>query len=155
MQTKPLGILLACGLFCASAAHAQTPSDILVRDAWVREATATQRATGAYLTIDNRSTMPVALVGARIPGVGVVELHTTKIENDRMKMERVTEIVVPAGGTVTLEPGGLHLMLFQLGRAFEAGETAEVTLQFAGGEASQVTASVRKRMQRPSQEAGR
>ena len=42
---------------------------------------------------------------------------------------------LPAGETVSLEPGGLHIMLIRLTRPIQEGESIEITLRFAGGAA--------------------
>lgn len=50
-----------------------------------------------------------------------------------MTMQEVDEIPVPAGETVTLEPGGYHIMLMDLVEPLETGDTFEVTLTFSYG----------------------
>jgi copper(I)-binding protein len=49
-----------------------------------------------------------------------------------MKMNELPDgIPVPAGATVTLSPGGLHLMMMGLKAPLVEGETVPVTLTFA------------------------
>ena len=60
-------------------------------------------------------------------------------------MAKIDGLDVPAGATVDFRPGGLHLMLFQLKRAFQPGATAAVTLRFANGSSVKVQARVRKK----------
>ena len=43
-------------------------------------------------------------------------------------------LVVPAHGETTLEPGGTHFMLMELGHALEPGEDVDVTLETSAGE---------------------
>jgi copper(I)-binding protein len=64
-----------------------------------------------------------------------------------MTMQQVTEIALPAGETVTLQPGGLHLMLIGLAEPLELGDTFDLTLDFA--EAEDVTVSVEVRDEAP------
>lgn len=45
-----------------------------------------------------------------------------------MTMQEVASIEVPAGGSVTLEPGGFHVMLLELPDPLETGEEFDVTL---------------------------
>jgi len=57
------------------------------------------------------------------------------MDMDSMKcMKQVKSIDLPAGETVSLEPGGFHVMLLDLGKPIEEGETFEVTLSFAKGD---------------------
>jgi copper(I)-binding protein len=60
-----------------------------------------------------------------------------------MEMRPVDRVEVPAGETVTLEPGGYHIMLLELAAPLEAGTTLEVTLTFEEGGEQVVTADVR------------
>jgi copper(I)-binding protein len=57
-----------------------------------------------------------------------------------MRMRQVASIDVPAGGTVSLEPGGLHIMLIDLREPLKQGETLPLTLTFA--KAGKVTVQV-------------
>jgi copper(I)-binding protein len=48
-------------------------------------------------------------------------------------MRHVEALEVPAGGEVTLAPGGLHLMLMRPRAAVEAGGAIEVELSLGDG----------------------
>lgn len=137
-------------LTTVTGASAQTADQLVVREAWVREAAQSDRASGAYLIVENASAQPVKLVGAQVDGVGVVEFHLSKMANDRMSMEQVGDITIPARGMVELKPGGYHLMLFKLNRPFTAGTTAAMTLRFSNGIVKSVQAQVRERLRPPS-----
>jgi copper(I)-binding protein len=53
------------------------------------------------------------------------------MEGEVMKMRQVTNgIEIPAGQTVELKPGGLHLMFFKVSEPFQEGATVNVTLTF-------------------------
>lgn len=60
-----------------------------------------------------------------------------------MQMQPVEDISVPAGETVSLEPGGLHLMMLDLAEPLEVGTTIELTLTFEQAGEVVVTAEVR------------
>jgi copper(I)-binding protein len=47
-----------------------------------------------------------------------------------MRMRPVADIPVPANGSVTLQPGGLHLMLIGLTQPLAVGQSVPVTLRF-------------------------
>ena len=59
-----------------------------------------------------------------------------------MKMRQVDGVPIPAGETVTLEPGGLHVMLIELATDLEDGDSFEVDLEFAEAGTRTVTATV-------------
>jgi hypothetical protein len=58
-------------------------------------------------------------------------------------MRAVAFIAVPAHASVTLAPGGYHLMLEHVRRPLRPGERVSVSLRFAGGKAVPATLVVR------------
>lgn len=107
---------------------------------WTRAALEGRQGAG-FMTIRNTGAAADRLVSASSPVAGRVELHTHIRDGDVMRMRPVQDIPVPAGGSATLAPGGLHLMFMGLNRALVAGETIPVTLRFA--EAGEVTVQLR------------
>lgn len=86
---------------------------------------------GGFLTIENTGTEADRLVSAASPVAGDVQLHEMALEGDVMKMRPLADgVEIPAGGTVVLEPGGIHIMFMGLKQAFVEGETVPVTLTF-------------------------
>ena len=85
---------------------------------------------GVFLTIRNTGNTPDRLLSASSPLPRAAELHTTVRDGDVMRMQPVQAVEVPAGGSVTLRPGGLHLMLVGLSAPMRVGEAVPVTLTF-------------------------
>lgn len=113
--------------------------------AWVR-ATPGQGAgqmTAAYLTLRSAGTQAERLIGARAEGAGAVEIHQTTRQGEVMRMAPVDGVDLPAGGTVALEPGGLHLMLLDLAGPLAPGDVVALTLVFESGLELPVQAEVR------------
>lgn len=126
--------ILLAALLLAGPATAQpqpeTAGGIAVTRAWTRAAG--QGGTGAgFLAIGNRGAAADRLVGASSPAARVIELHTHLREGEVMRMRPVEAIDIAAGQTVTLQPGGLHLMLIGLGQPLVQGQVVPVTLRFA------------------------
>jgi copper(I)-binding protein len=113
----------------ALAVHADG-SAVSVSDAYARAIPPGQPNSAVFLTLNNPSGQPRALVAAASPVADAVELHTHIEEGGMMRMRRVERIEVPAGESVSLKPGGLHVMLIGLTRDLNPGETFPVTLQF-------------------------
>ena len=59
-------------------------------------------------------------------------------------MEEVDRVEIPAGGSVTLEPGGHHIMLMDLVEPIEPGDTIPVTLELERAGEIQVDATARE-----------
>ena len=87
---------------------------------------------GGYITIINTGNEDDTLIGASSPVAENVQLHQMKMEGDVMKMNEMPDgIPVPAGQTVALEPGGMHLMMMGLKEPLVEGAVVPLTLTFA------------------------
>ncbi|CAG0973776.1 hypothetical protein MTYP_01376 [Methylophilaceae bacterium] len=119
-------------------ACARADSDIVISNAWARASAPGQQVAAAYMSLQSKR--DATLVKAESNVAGTVEIHSMTMENDVMKMRMMDELPLPAGKAVHLEPGGLHLMLFDLKQSLQAGDKAEFTLHFkyADGTSNQV-----------------
>lgn len=117
-----------------------TRAEVTVRDAWVRATVPAQKSTGAFLVL--RSTQEARLVGASTPLARSAELHASSSQGGVMHMHAVDGIALPAGGTVALESGGFHLMLFGLKRPLAAGERLPLSLIIEGRDGKRTTVDV-------------
>ena len=105
----------------------------MLRDGWVRLLPVAMPMTAGFGRIENRCPTPVTIVGASSPAFEDVSLHETRVVDGVSRMRAVPELVVPADGSMTLEPGGLHLMLMQPRAALQAGSTIEIVFELKGG----------------------
>jgi periplasmic copper chaperone A len=104
-------------------------------------ATAPGQPTGAgYLKLTNGGAAD-KLLAASADVSGKVELHTMSMEGTVMRMRQVEAIDVPAGKTVALEPGGLHIMFVGLKAPLKVGESFPMKLRFE--KAGEVTVEVK------------
>ena len=60
-----------------------------------------------------------------------------------MGMTEISLVTIPAGSTVMMVPGGLHVMLLDLAEPLELGDTFDMTLTFDGGTELITTVEVR------------
>lgn len=107
-----LGIIAALAIVLSACGAGASPSagPMSVHDAWIREPMGGM--TAGYLVIDNATGRADVLKRVTIPAGGSVMLHRTTTDASGMSgMSPVDGIHVPAGGTVTLEPGGFHMMI--------------------------------------------
>jgi len=116
--------VLAAGIAVASTASAQ----VAVADAWVRGTVTGQKATGAFMQL--KSPADTALVAAASPVAKIVEIHEMKMEGGMMKMNAVDKVALPAGKAVDLKPGGYHVMLMDLVKPLQDGDTVPLQLTF-------------------------
>ena len=101
--------------------------------------------TGGYVTITNHGNSDDTLVATSASFAKCVELHEMTHDNGLMKMRRRGDgIEIPAGKTVLLKPGGLHIMFMDLNETLQPGEMREIILEFASGHRMTVPAMVLK-----------
>lgn len=128
-------ITLTAAAFCALAttltAHEYKVGDIVVDHPMAFETAKTAQTGGGFMTITNTGTQADRLVSvaAEFPRV---EIHTTEMDGDVARMMRLDDgIALQPGETVTLMPGGFHIMFMGLGGdPFEVGEEIPATLTF-------------------------
>ena len=104
---------------------------IEIVEPYARSASPTAKTGAAFMQIVNHGEAD-RLINATSPAADLVQLHT-HIEGDNgvMKMVHVEEgFDLPAGGTLSLERGGKHVMLMGLTSPLEQGATVSVTLTF-------------------------
>lgn len=98
-----------------------------IKDAWARSTVPGQKATGAFMKLTSKD--GAKLVAASSPVAGVVEVHEMKMEGDVMRMAAVKEpLVIEPGQTLTLKPGGYHIMLMDLKAALPPDQRIPLTL---------------------------
>ncbi len=136
-------LLVAAGLAFAGAAALAQGTAVGVSDAYARAVPPGQPNSAVFLTLSNASGEPHALVSAASPIADAVELHTHINDGGMMRMRRVERIEVPAGESVSLKPGGLHVMLIGLKQNLQPGDQVDLTLTFEDGTQTQVGAPVR------------
>ncbi|MFC6641193.1 MULTISPECIES: copper chaperone PCu(A)C [Sulfitobacter] len=123
---------LAALLALPAAAHEYTAGALTVDHPVAFETPKTARVGGGYLTITNGGDSADRLVSISAEGFDEVSLHQTTTDDMGVaRMSHIGGLDLPAGETVTLKPGGLHIMFMgRDGDPFEEGEKIPATLTF-------------------------
>jgi copper(I)-binding protein len=100
----------------------------VLSNAWVRPVVKGQRVTGGYLQIKALEAVTLLAVASSVAGQS--ELHEMKMDGDVMRMRALPSLSIAAGQTVSLQPGGNHLMLMGLKQPIAAGAKVPLTLKF-------------------------
>lgn len=115
----------------------------VVEAPWIREAPPEAQVLAGYMSIRNEGRRPVLLTAISAPGFDRVEMHETRMDGDRMRMQAVANVDLPPDRTVEFRPGGLHLMLMGPERRFTDGDSVTLTLEFSDGQRLPVDFEVR------------
>jgi periplasmic copper chaperone A len=125
--------LLSAQLVLSGAARASDydVGSIHISQPWSR-ATPKGASSGAgYMTITNKGSQPDRVSCVSSDASAKCQIHTMTMENGVMKMRPVEGgLEIAPGATVTLKPGGLHVMLMDLKHPLEAGSSMKATLKF-------------------------
>lgn len=127
MNRSLLSLLLAATLATPALA-----AGVKVEKPRVRATAPGQEVAEAFM--DLTATTDMTLVGGSSPVAKSFELHFMKMENGVMEMRPVKTIALPRGKTVSLESGGLHIMLVGLKGRIKPGQKVPLTLLLKGGD---------------------
>jgi len=140
--------LVLCMCAQISVADGQTPihgqppiHGVVAEGAYVREPIPGRYMSAAFLTLKNNSAQDKILVKAEADWAGLIEIHTHLHEDGVMRMRQLNELQIPAGQSVTLQPGGLHLMLFKLDLPLE--NSLPLSLCFNDGQCIKTEAALK------------
>lgn len=135
--------LTAASLLAPAGAFAQqdTPAmemavpvrlgDLEISGAWAKAMLPNQKVAGGFLTVVNTGAEDDRMIAVSSPSSPDVQMHEMAMDGEVMKMRQLSDgIPVPAGATVELAPGGLHLMFMRVPEPFKEGDTVAVTLTF-------------------------
>ena len=117
---------------------------LVATDVVVTEPLPGSRTSAGFLTLANKTATAINISNIVSPQFEVVEIHKSTLEDGVARMRRISELVIPAHATVTLQSGGLHLMLMR-----PTLDDDVVSLQFFAGET--LALNVNTRIARGSQ----
>ena len=138
--TAPAALLLTLSVGIAQAAAGPIGASAV----WSRPASAGLPTGVAYLTLTDHATVADRLLGASSPKADRVSLHHSVMKGGVTSMQAVPDgLELAPGRSVTLAPGGYHLMLDGLKGGLKVGETYPLTLRFAHARPMTVKVQVR------------
>ena len=91
-------------------------------------------ASAVYMRIENRSDTDRVIVSAQSAAAEQIDFHQTVVDDDIARMEALESLVIPAGETLELRPGGAHIMLSGLREDLRSEEQFMLQLKCSTGE---------------------
>ena len=146
MRKLVLEILVATVL-TLGAILALTPgvlaSDVMVMGAFARaSAVSTAKAGTVYMSLTNQGAVADHLLSITTDAAETAQIHESAVKDSVATMQTVTALEIPAGGTVELKPGGLHIMLSGLKAPLKKGDVIMLELNFEHAGKVEVMANV-------------
>lgn len=116
---------------------------VTIEDAWVKSAD--EGMSAGFGTLVNSGDDDVTVVSVASEASNMLELHET-VENEAGEMvmrEKDGGFIIPAGGSLPLEPGANHIMMMDLTGPLTAGSDVTFTLTFSDDSTFEFTAPVK------------
>lgn len=104
--------------------------ELEIRDAAYRPPLGAGTVGAAYFSIESSTEDRIVAVSSEL--ASAIEIHETIVENGRVSMRPLPEFELPAGETVSLSPGGVHLMVIGP-YPLEDRATFPITIQLESG----------------------
>ncbi|SDR82610.1 copper chaperone PCu(A)C [Microbacterium paraoxydans] len=134
---------------CTAPTETETPTstpasdDLRIDDAWVKAAD--EGMSAAFGVLVNEGEEDVTVTSVTSAASPMIELHET-VENEAGEMvmrEIAGGFVVPAGGSLALEPGGNHIMMMDLSEPLRAGDEVAFTVTLSDDSTFEFAAPVK------------
>lgn len=118
----------------AAPADEENPTGLVVSNARLILPPVAGNPAAVYFDLTNDGERAVAVRRADVADAKSAEMHDMMEYDREMTMAAMGPLTVPQGETIKFEPGGKHVMAFELSPELKAGATTELTLTIAGGD---------------------
>jgi hypothetical protein len=134
-------VLLAAALAGAGPACA---ASLEITGAWLRQPPPGQTGAAIYMELHNGGAAPLAVVGARVESAASAAIHGHSHADGMMRMYPVPRLEIAPNASVSLQPGGYHLMVGDMGTAPQPDALLPFCLRLEDGTEQCAEARVRK-----------
>lgn len=131
-------VLSACGGEDKKAASAAAP--LIAKSFEIKMNPAPGRPAAGYGMIMGPANAMLTSVSSS--EAGRIEIHVTEREGDVAKMKKVDGLLIDSSDTLTLAPGGAHLMLFDMVDGAADDGVVPLSLTFDNGASLSVEAKI-------------
>lgn len=121
------------------------PAGLTFTNPWARPVTLipnTITNTAVYLSIKSNTAADYKLINASSDIANRTEIHQTVTDQGVSKMVKISNFSIPGNTVVNFEPGGAHIMLYDLKRSLNLGDKFKITLFFENGSAKDIEVQV-------------
>jgi copper(I)-binding protein len=151
--------MAACigGMWLAFTLHAgvlmardYSTGQLVIAHPWAPPTLGKQRIGVVYFTLRNQGPDTDRLLAVDLPDGGQASLHNSEMQDGVMRMRPIDAAVIPAGGDLSLQPGGMHVMLNGLPGPLIKGGRLRLILRFEKAGPVEAVAAIEPRMAAPS-----
>jgi len=135
--------LAACGEPPISLAEPEGVPGLSVENARLVLAPVQGNPAAAYFDLTYEGDRGLTIRRADVAGAEQAQLHAYSEIGGKAQMTETVPIPIFKGTEIAFEPGGYHVMAFNLAETVQPGGTAEITLTVSGGDKYSFDADVR------------
>ncbi|WP_415183672.1 copper chaperone PCu(A)C [Phaeovulum sp.] len=126
-----LATVIWAGFAPMAPAHEIVAGDLEIIHAHIPALSPVAKSAAGYMVISNEGKSADRLIGVETPAAEAASVHETDFGSDGVaRMRALDGLAIDAGDIVTLEPGGMHVMLMGLTAPLKAGDVVPATLVF-------------------------
>ena len=131
-----LAAALALAAALPAAAHhdgdTYAKDTVRVSHAWTEETAEMAHAIDVYMTIENTGEEPVTLTAAEVDFAQAGVFQAQVVGDDgTLRTREIKQVEIAPGQSVTMQPGGLHIVFNDVQRTLNAGDHFHAHLRFA------------------------
>lgn len=119
-------------MICANS-PAWACAGLQVVDGWIREPPPRTDVAAAFMTLTNTGLTEVRITKVASPQFAESMLHETIAHGDQVHMAVHDNLTIAAGASLSLKPGGLHVMLMQAQAPIVNGQTIPLEITCEDG----------------------
>jgi len=127
-------LLLFAAVGLSACSEPSQPIGLSAEGAWARALPPGKTVTAGFAVLHNHGTSRCEISALSSPQAERVELHSALMEDGMMRMRPMASPAIGAGESMTLQPGGDHLMLIGLDEHAGHGGPLSVTVVSSCGE---------------------
>ena len=144
INTRFSNILLLSTILLLSCSKSFAQSSLTFKQPWIAEAPPVSKVLAAYMEITNNTDKTIVITAISSEDFSRIEFHRTIHENDIAKMQHQESLSRPAHGSLKLEQGSYHLMLFNPARALRAGSSSIFRVTTENNQQHEISVAVKK-----------
>src|SRR5215210_673769 len=131
-RTAIAGLMATLVLTAGATAGVAQQKDPSATSGWVKLPAPGETTTTGFVAVDNPTMYAIYLLSASADVAGKVEIRDVD-KDGKTKPDAVTEVTVPAYGSVEMDPKGVHLVLSDLKKPLKEGDTVWLTVTTEAG----------------------
>lgn len=108
-------------------------AELLVENAWVKLAPPSMQMSAAYMKLSNQQQQAQVITGVSADCCASAMLHVTRTKDDKVSMDHLDQLSIPAQSSTHLQPGDVHIMLMKPRYELALDTPVRITFTFSDG----------------------